>query len=99
MARKDLANIFEDRFGSWDIKEGKVVGHSFEIYVPRHARNFQNCLHLRGKRYSRTFVEVKQRLLANSIARQDEFAVSTIPNGNRKHSAQAFETALAFFLI
>ena len=69
------------------------------IDVLADARMQQQCAEFRTKNKLTIYLGVEQRFLADSIARDEKFLGSLVPNCKRKHSAQVLWTVGAILIV
>src|SRR5581483_3743874 len=82
-----------------DVAIGEVIIQGAGVHVPTHTGVFEKRLQFRGKDELSRGLGVKERLLADTVASQQQPLPVHVPQGEGEHAAKEFDTAVAVLLI
>ena len=100
MTGRKLLDLVEDRGRRGNVEETQVGIHRREVNGRPNVRVHQQGLQLRGEeQHAAGAVSVKERLLAQPIASQQELPPAVIPHGEGEHAAQVVEEPGALLLV
>src|SRR6267378_8379700 len=88
-----------NRLGSCDVAEGEVIGERFGVNLPRHTAGRKKGLQLGTEEYPLGRRVIVERLLAQTIARQQQLALARVPQRDGEHPPEACEAPLAVVLV
>ena len=99
MRRTQLAHTAVDGLGRGDVLVRKIVGQRLEVHFRADSSGWKQGLDLRAKHQPASVPGIEQRLLAEAVARQDQFLRATVPKRDREHAPQLGEAGLAELFI
>src|SRR6476469_8118631 len=90
MARRELARIAKDRSWLGDVTEGEILLDGARVDIAAQAAVHEQRLQLRSEQQNAVVQQrVVQRLDAEPVAGEEQRFAIAIPQGKRKHAAQA----------
>src|SRR5215475_6535682 len=98
MRRRQFPDVLEDRPRRRNVTESQIIVECSGVDVAREAGMAKQRMKLRGERKVTADQRVKQRLLADTIACEEQHSRAVVPEGECEHSSKTLHTVRALLL-